>query len=330
MDFFDFDRVRFPRRLARRGDRGRWRLVDDTAARARDGCCSRHRRRHGSLVRVHHEGRRCLGARAAPEHRMEHLRLLAAGSLPAAAITLLVLKSLSVDAKHYGELITKTLAVALVFTSMALIFKDRLHAFALRRSSGVPPDASRLRVATIVTGVAVGTLVTISSVGAGCARRRPRCCSSIRARRDTNRRHRHRARGATHARRRAWAPRARRCRLESARRAADRLVARRVHRQRGEPAHVGAHSAHSARHGAAARRGTSVELEAARRHVGAISRSRIFSYHRARRVRVLSRILRSAVSIDFRSFAVSPLRGNRVDRSRVRQRTYFQSTSPSR
>jgi uncharacterized membrane protein YfcA len=92
---------------------------------------------------------------------------LAAGSLPAAAITLLVLKSLSVDAKHYGEVITKTLAVALVFTSMALIFKDRLHAFALRRSSGAPPDASRLRLATIVTGAAVGSLVTISSVGAG-------------------------------------------------------------------------------------------------------------------------------------------------------------------
>ena len=93
---------------------------------------------------------------------------LALGSLPAAAVTLLVLQMLSVDSDRYGQIITKTLAVALICTSLALLFKDRLHGWAMRRagsrSSGTTPNP---RVATVVTGVVLGTLVTISSVGAG-------------------------------------------------------------------------------------------------------------------------------------------------------------------
>jgi uncharacterized membrane protein YfcA len=92
---------------------------------------------------------------------------LAVGSLPAAGITLLVLRSLSMDPARYSAILTKTLGIALIVTALALFFKDRLHEIALRRSGGKASSAGRVRATTIVTGVALGSLVTASSVGAG-------------------------------------------------------------------------------------------------------------------------------------------------------------------
>jgi uncharacterized membrane protein YfcA len=94
--------------------------------------------------------------------------LLALGSLPAAAATLLLLNSLSVDADQYAIFLKKCLGVALILSAIALLLKDRLHALALalRRSSGESP-AERSRSATVVTGAIVGALVTATSVGAG-------------------------------------------------------------------------------------------------------------------------------------------------------------------
>src|SRR5262249_22386262 len=92
--------------------------------------------------------------------------LLALGSLPAAAITLYVLSKLQVDPNHYQIVLKRCLAVALVISATALVLKDRLHAFALRRTAnrGETPTPP---VATVITGAVVGALVTATSVGAG-------------------------------------------------------------------------------------------------------------------------------------------------------------------
>lgn len=93
--------------------------------------------------------------------------LLAAGSLPAAGLTLLALHSLSVDPDLYARLLKQCLGVALIISAFALLLKDRLHAWALRRSSQRAQGPDRSPHATVITGAVVGALVTATSVGAG-------------------------------------------------------------------------------------------------------------------------------------------------------------------
>jgi len=92
--------------------------------------------------------------------------LLAAGSLPAAAATLLALSQLSVDPDHYASVLKRCLGVALMLSAGALLLRDRLHAMALTRSSGTALEPSA-PITTVVTGAIVGALVTATSVGAG-------------------------------------------------------------------------------------------------------------------------------------------------------------------
>ncbi len=94
--------------------------------------------------------------------------LLSLGSLPAALITIALLKYLALDAQTLKGLVTSVLSVALVLTAIALLFKDRIRKIAQREDGTVRELHRRhLSLATIVTGIAVGILVTISSIGAG-------------------------------------------------------------------------------------------------------------------------------------------------------------------
>ena len=90
---------------------------------------------------------------------------LASGSIPASLFTLLVLHLLKLDSGTTSVLITRVLGVALLATAMALVFRQRLLASYARRV-GVLSEAQTARY-TILTGVILGSLVTISSVGAG-------------------------------------------------------------------------------------------------------------------------------------------------------------------
>ncbi len=94
--------------------------------------------------------------------------LLALGSLPASVVTIVLLKYLTLDAKTLRTLVTGVLSVALLLTAVALLLKDWIHKIA-RRDDGTVYELHHryLTGATIATGVAVGALVTISSVGAG-------------------------------------------------------------------------------------------------------------------------------------------------------------------
>ncbi|HXU93044.1 MAG TPA: sulfite exporter TauE/SafE family protein [Gallionella sp.] len=94
--------------------------------------------------------------------------LLGMGSLPAAVITIGLLKYLALDEKTLRGLVTGVLSVALLLTAAALLLKDQIKKLA-RRADGTVYELHHryLPAATIATGAVVGTLVTISSVGAG-------------------------------------------------------------------------------------------------------------------------------------------------------------------
>jgi hypothetical protein len=94
--------------------------------------------------------------------------LLAMGSLPAAVVTIALLKYLALDEKSLRSLVTSVLSVALLATAAALLLKDRIKKLARRKDGTVYELHHRyLPAATIVTGIVVGALVTISSIGAG-------------------------------------------------------------------------------------------------------------------------------------------------------------------
>jgi hypothetical protein len=89
--------------------------------------------------------------------------LLAAGSLPASVTTLWILHEVSGSLKGGSKLITATLGIALLLTAAALL----LHARLQRLSRAHRADTDHHPAFTVVVGVALGFLVSISSVGAG-------------------------------------------------------------------------------------------------------------------------------------------------------------------
>lgn len=94
--------------------------------------------------------------------------LLGMGSLPAAVITIALLKYLELDEQTLRSLVTSVLSVALLLTAAALLLKEQIRKIARRKDGTVYELHHRyLPAATIMTGVVVGVLVTISSVGAG-------------------------------------------------------------------------------------------------------------------------------------------------------------------
>jgi hypothetical protein len=90
---------------------------------------------------------------------------LATGSIPASLATLALLRWLKIDQAAYSALVTKALGIALLLTAAALLFRRHLLANYTRRVGVLNEDQTRLF--TIATGVGLGVLVTVSSVGAG-------------------------------------------------------------------------------------------------------------------------------------------------------------------
>ena len=94
--------------------------------------------------------------------------LLSLGSLPAAILTVALLKFLALDEQTLKGLVTGVLSVALLLTAAALLLKDWIRKIALRDDGTVYELHHRhLPAATIATGALVGALVTVSSIGAG-------------------------------------------------------------------------------------------------------------------------------------------------------------------
>jgi uncharacterized membrane protein YfcA len=90
---------------------------------------------------------------------------LACGSIPASVVTLSVLWWLNLDSALARSVINLVLCFALFLTAAALIFRNAIMNRYRRRFDQLrPEDTAR---ATIVVGIALGVLVSISSVGAG-------------------------------------------------------------------------------------------------------------------------------------------------------------------
>ena len=90
---------------------------------------------------------------------------LALGSLPASLLTLAALHLFKVDQQALNILITRILGVSLLATALALVFRKYLLESYSRRVGSLPEKLT-FRF-TVTTGVFLGVLVTLSSVGAG-------------------------------------------------------------------------------------------------------------------------------------------------------------------
>jgi uncharacterized protein len=91
--------------------------------------------------------------------------LLATGSVPMTIVTIVLLSLVRLDATAVIGAINSVLAISLLLTAIALIFRGwlvRTFGVALRRIS----PRSRT-ILTVLMGAALGVLVTLSSVGAG-------------------------------------------------------------------------------------------------------------------------------------------------------------------
>jgi uncharacterized protein len=90
---------------------------------------------------------------------------LAAGSVPAAALTLGALHFLVSDPTAIANVVSVGLGVALLLTAGALLFREPLRRWAARRGLAASPERTARR--TVLTGAVLGVLVSVSSVGAG-------------------------------------------------------------------------------------------------------------------------------------------------------------------
>jgi uncharacterized membrane protein YfcA len=90
---------------------------------------------------------------------------MAMGSVPAAVVTIFALHSLGLESTKANHLVSQVLAVALLITAAALVFRKRLLTL---YASKVGTLSEQLTVRyTVLTGAILGILVASTSVGAG-------------------------------------------------------------------------------------------------------------------------------------------------------------------
>ena len=90
---------------------------------------------------------------------------LASGSIPASVLTLLVLWWLDLNGGTARSLVNLVLCFALFLTAASLIFRKAIMDRYQHRLEQIDPR--KTEVATVLVGVVLGVLVSISSVGAG-------------------------------------------------------------------------------------------------------------------------------------------------------------------
>ena len=91
-------------------------------------------------------------------------RLLLAGSLPAALATIALMHATGIT-KGWAAALTFSLGIALLLTAVVVAFKKTRQAAGLKLERWLPE--SRKPPLTVASGVVLGVLVTLSSIGAG-------------------------------------------------------------------------------------------------------------------------------------------------------------------
>lgn len=93
---------------------------------------------------------------------------LTLGSVPAVLATLWFLNNLDGDPQALNSVIKQALGVVLLLTALAILFKKKLLAFAQRHAGDhYQLSDSKLNALTVVTGLVLGTMVALTSIGAG-------------------------------------------------------------------------------------------------------------------------------------------------------------------
>ncbi len=93
------------------------------------------------------------------------VRRLATGSIPMNIVTMSVLSALDINSAAARELINAVLTFALIVTAVTLLFRDRIVRLSAGRLDVLTPRQAA--VLTVIVGGVLGTIVSISSVGAG-------------------------------------------------------------------------------------------------------------------------------------------------------------------
>jgi uncharacterized membrane protein YfcA len=106
---------------------------------------------------------------ALAHHRHGHVdrsivMLLLAGSLPASAATITWMHWVGITRSSMATL-TWSLGIALLLTAVTVAYRGAWHKVALKLERWLPER--RKRAATVASGIALGVLVSLSSVGAG-------------------------------------------------------------------------------------------------------------------------------------------------------------------
>ena len=113
---------------------------------------------------------KCFGTAVHQKHGTvdwQIVRRLATGSLPAAALTLWWMHSNNMG-NIKGGVIIFALGIALAITALGMLFKDQLHAFGTKLRVGDSEKFKAMQpLLTVVAGVLLGVMVTLTSVGAG-------------------------------------------------------------------------------------------------------------------------------------------------------------------
>jgi uncharacterized protein len=91
--------------------------------------------------------------------------MLATGSVPATGATLFLVSHLDLPSAERSVLVSTVLGGALIVTAISLMFRKQVLALAANRIDTL--NAARVKWLTIFTGVILGLLVSLSSVGAG-------------------------------------------------------------------------------------------------------------------------------------------------------------------
>lgn len=91
------------------------------------------------------------------------------GSLPASVLTIFILHQYFPDASAYQELLTTSLGFMLMLTALVLIFRNRIlkHAMNVHLHPEQKGVQSHPYFWTLICGIFLGVLVTLSSIGAG-------------------------------------------------------------------------------------------------------------------------------------------------------------------
>jgi uncharacterized membrane protein YfcA len=98
--------------------------------------------------------------------RWDIVRLLCMGAVPAAVIAAFGLKQFGALDKEIGQVIRYSIAGSVMLTVVAILFRSKMLAW-INAHPERQLQGRALDVATVVSGFVLGTLVTVSSIGAG-------------------------------------------------------------------------------------------------------------------------------------------------------------------